>query len=570
MKKRIGTKIILLVGILSFIFIMFGICNVAAISDINAKNREISEVYLELQKIEGKMSVQVQEFRNLMDTAKLKAKGADDIKERAEALQDFLDKMDALCSQTSDQNLNDSFSSYKEHFEEFMSLGITAAEHVDEGDTLSALTILGDCRNRSNNLDEYKNIYTEAMEGRIEFVSNNIDVKIRGTFIFNIVMVVTLLLLALGTIVIVIGTIAHPAKKASRHLNQIVEKIQNDQGDLTERITIKSQDEVGQLVKGVNGFIEQLQVLMRKLGTESERMMSSADNITGRVNVSNENVTSVSASMEELAAGMQEVSATLEQIVDGSSDIYSKIKNMAARAENGAQIVESIKLKAQTIQKNTVHSKTAANQMITEIRSMLEQAVEESRSVKQINELTGDILDITSQTNLLALNASIEAARAGDAGKGFAVVADEIRVLADNSKDTANNIQNISNIVTAAVGKLAKNAEDMLRFVDEDVMKDYDGFVDVANNYQSDAESVDEILSEFAEHTAEVEEIMERMNSGISNISTTVDESAKGVSNAAENTGILVEAMEEIRQETENNQNISRELRSEVERFKRV
>ena len=184
--------------------------------------------------------------------------------------------------------------------------------------------------------------------------------------------------------------------------------------------------------------------------------------------------------------------------------------------------------------------------------------------------MTGDILDITGQTNLLALNASIEAARAGEAGKGFAVVADEIRILADSSKHAANNIQNISAMVTTAVERLAQNAEDMLHFIDEDVMKDYDGFVEVANYYQEDAERVNEILTEFAGSTSEVEAIMEQMNSGISNISSTVDESAKGVANAAENAGSLVEAMVHIQQETENNQSISRELRGEVERFKKV
>ena len=116
MRKRIGTKIIFLVGILSLIFILFGISNVTAISEINARNREISDVYLELQKIEGKMSVQVQEFRNLMDTAKLKVQGAENIKKRAESLQEFLDKMDELCNHTADQALNESFASYKKHF----------------------------------------------------------------------------------------------------------------------------------------------------------------------------------------------------------------------------------------------------------------------------------------------------------------------------------------------------------------------------------------------------------------------------------------------------------------------
>ena len=570
MKKRIGTKIILLVGILSMIFILFGVANVAAVSEINERNSEISDIYLELQKIEGKMSVQVQEYLGFMETSKLKAQGEENIRKKAEALQDYLDSMDELCKRTKDQTLYDSFAAYKRQFEEFMSLGPEAAQNLKKGDFFAAQNVLKECRERSESLTAYKDGYTEAMEARILYVSRGIEAKISGTYLFNIVMVLILLFLAFGTILIVIFTIARPAKRASGHLNQIVEKIQNEQGDLTERIVIKSQDEVGQLVSGVNGFIEQLQLLIQKLKEESERMMDSADSITNRVTVSNENVTSVSAAMEELAASMQEVSATLEQIVDGSSDIYSKIQKMAKRAENGAELVEDIKVKAQNIRKNTVESKTAATQIIAKIRSMLEEAVEESRSVEQINALTGDILDITGQTNLLALNASIEAARAGEAGKGFAVVADEIRILADSSKHAANNIQNISAMVTTAVERLAQNAEDMLHFIDEDVMKDYDGFVEVANYYQEDAERVNEILTEFAGSTSEVEAIMEQMNSGISNISSTVDESAKGVANAAENAGSLVEAMVHIQQETENNQSISRELRGEVERFKKV
>ena len=110
----------------------------------------------------------------------------------------------------------------------------------------------------------------------------------------------------------------------------------------------------------------------------------------------------------------------------------------------------------------------------------------------------------------------------------------------------------------------------MLQFIDENVMKDYDGFVDVANNYHHDAEDVDAILTEFASGTAEMQMTMQRINVGINDIATTVDESAKGVSNVAENTGSLVEAMAHIQKETQNSQSISRELCGEVERFKKV
>lgn len=570
MKKSIGIKVIFLLGILSVVFVLFGFANIAAMSEINSRNKEISEIYLELQKIEGKMSVNVQEFRGLMDTAKLKAQGSEKIQQKINVLQEYFDRMEQLCRETEDSLLNESFLAYKGHFEEFMSLGLKATTALEEDDTLTSLSVLGDCRDKSIDLDDYKASYTEAMESRIDNVSREIDTKIAGTYIFNIVMLIIFLLLALCTVAIVIRTIAWPAKKASKQLNQIVQQIQENKGDLTERIAVKSRDEVGQLVDGVNSFIEQLQLLMRKLQAESERMMDSAENITVRVNESNENVTSVSANMEQLAAGMQEVSATLEQIVDGSNGIYTKVKAMAEEAENGASLVQEIKDKAKTIRKSTVESKTAASNMIVEIRSMLEKSVEESRSVGQINELTGEILDIARQTNLLALNASIEAARAGESGKGFAVVADEIRMLADSSKDTANNIQNISNMVTEAVEKLSQNAEDMLSFIDGNIMKDYDDFEAVSNYYHDDAESVNVILSEFANNTSEMESIMQQINAGISNISCTVDESAKGVANAAHSAGTLVEAMAHIQEETKNNQNISKELRSEVERFKRV
>lgn len=570
MKKRIGAKVIVLLGILSLFFLAFSVANVMALSEINEKNSEIAEIYLELQKIEGQMSVQAQEFRGLMESGKLKAQGVEKIEQKAADLQVYLDNMDALCKKTKDALLNDSFVAYKEQFEDFMALGIQAAQVIAQGDSIGTLEVLSQSRQKREVLDSSKSAYTEAMESRINLVANEIDVKIFGTYIFNVSMIVVFILMVGVTFLIVVRTIASPAKKASGHLNQIVEKIQKDEGDLTERITVKTQDEVGQLVSGVNGFIEQLQSLMQKLKGESARMMESADTITDRVNISNENVNSVSAAMEQLAASMEEVSASLEQITDGSNDIYNKAKVLAGRAGNGADLVEQIKIRAQTIRKSAVGSKSAASEMIGEIRVMLEQAVQESKSVGQINELTGDILDISSQTNLLALNASIEAARAGDAGKGFAVVADEIRVLADNSRDAANNIQSISNLVTAAVEKLALNAENMLQFIDENVMKDYDGFVDVANNYHHDAEDMDVILTEFASGASDMQMTMQRINMGINDIATTVDESAKGVSNVAENTGSLVEAMAHIQKETQNSQSISRELCGEVERFKKV
>ncbi|MCI8484545.1 MAG: methyl-accepting chemotaxis protein [Lachnospiraceae bacterium] len=570
MKKRIGTKIIMMIGLLSIIFILFGLANVAALSEIGRRSKEITDTYLELEKQQGELSAQVQELWLYEDIEDIQAVGIEALEKKVAAIQEKMDTVNKLCQKSKDKGLINSYGTYQEQMEDFLSLGMQIAAAAVSGEIEELPGLLGEREQLISDLEESKIAYSESLENKVQYVSDKIDIKISGTHTFNMAAILVFLVLAAGVMWIVIKTVAAPAKNASGHLNEIVEKLQKNEGDLTERIEVSTEDEVGQLVSGVNGFMDQLQSVMQKLREHSQQMLDSVDHINSRVNSSNENVTNVSASMEQLAASMEEVSATLEQIADGSNGIYEKVKSMADRAENGADLVEKIKDRAQDVRKSTVENKTAVNKMLVAIRSTLEEAVSESRSVERINELTGDILDITSQTNLLALNASIEAARAGDAGKGFAVVADEIRVLADNSRDTANNIQDISHLVTSAVEKLAQNAEDMLKFIDENVLKDYDGFVEVANFYQKDAESVNEMVTEFADRTSEAEEIMERINTGINNISVTVDESAKGVTNAAESAGSLVEAMAHIQQEAENNQSISRELRSEVERFKKV
>lgn len=365
-------------------------------------------------------------------------------------------------------------------------------------------------------------------------------------------------------------TVSKPAKNASGHLTKIIEKIDNNEGDLTERIEVKTKDEVGQLVSGVNGFIEQLQGIMVKIRDESTHMNELVGNITTGINNSNESASSISATMEELSASMEEVAATLDEITTGSQDVLNSANEMGDMAEEGKDFVGGIKERAINVRSEAETSKSTTTEMLSGIRELLEVAIENSRSVEQINELTNDILGISSQTNLLALNASIEAARAGDAGRGFAVVADEIRDLAERSKDTANNIQAISGMVTSAVEDLAKNANDMIAFIDQTVLADYDKFVGMANTYHDDADHMDEILQNFYASAERLRGTMAQMAEGIDGINIAVDESAQGVTSAAQSTGALVEALITIKGEADVNREISEGLQDEVGRFKNI
>lgn len=443
---------------------------------------------------------------------------------------------------------------------------------------LSALSIInGFNKEIESNINQYMDAAKQGNSEQMQEIEESLTsilyhntLRIEGTCTFDMVLIVAVVIAMAITVFVVIKTVSGPAKKANLHLNKIVEKMKENKGDLTARIPVRSKDEVGRLVSGINGFIENLQNVIKTIKTNTRNLLDVSENIVAQVSTSSESAMNVSASTEELSANMQEISVALDEIATESKDVLGKVQNISNTADDGVEMVNDIKHRATDMYDETVKSKEATLGVINNIRTTLEAAVEESKSVEQINGLTSDILNITSQTNLLALNASIEAARAGEAGKGFAVVADEIRVLADSSRDAANNIQNISNMVTDAVEKLAANAGDMLKFVDEKVIKDYEGFVKVANQYQEDADQMNHILTEFAGMSSQMEATMSTMNHSLGDISMAVDESAQGVTGVAENAVSLVNAISQIQQATERSQEISKELQEKTDRFERV
>lgn len=411
---------------------------------------------------------------------------------------------------------------------------------------------------------------TTQIETDIEYWIDKTETKVSGTYAFDVVLVVASIAVTIVAGIVALRMIVTPAKKASTELAEIVGNIQAGEGDLTARVPVNANDEIGQLADGVNGFIITLQGFVTTMKGNADNMAASVDKVTAQVDEANRSVTNISSATEELAASMQEVSATTQQISEGSASVLERVKGVNANAGVGVEIVTDIKKRAKVMREETLSSKKAATDVFEGIEEVLEVSVKDSRSVEQIRELTGDILSIASQTNLLALNASIEAARAGEAGRGFAVVADEIRQLADNSRETANSIQEISDVVIEAVEQLAKHANEMLEFVDGNVMKDYDSFVDIVNQYQQDAEKMDEILSSFAEQASIMADTMQVMDTGIGDIATTMDESAKAISSVAADASDLVTAMMEIQSETKNNKSISGNMEGQVKQFKKL
>lgn len=409
-----------------------------------------------------------------------------------------------------------------------------------------------------------------ALVDDANYLLERIDMRINGTYLFDLILLGLALIVTVVAIIIAMKLIVNPTKKVSKTLDGIVTSIQNNEGDLTARVDVKSNDEVGQMASGINEFVGLLQENMITMRQSADKLQMSMNVVSNKVAESNESVTSVSSSTEELAASMEEVAATIQELSEYSKSVLNQANEISKDADHGVDVVSDLQERVNETRTNVVQNKKTTTEVMEQIQTALENAVEESKSVKKILDLTQGILDIAGQTNLLALNASIEAARAGEMGKGFAVVADEIRNLADNSQKQANGIQEISTIVINAVDKLVTNANEMLRFMESNVVKDYDSFVEIMSQYQSDTEEINALIAGFASAASNMAKTMNSMNSGMNDMAITIDESANAVTTVATDSGELVEKMVDIQSETNANRIVSEELISVVNRFKKL
>lgn len=391
--------------------------------------------------------------------------------------------------------------------------------------------------------------------------------------LYNQNMILSLILLAISfvafvmVVVVIIKTVVKPLRKQTSELTEIIDEIKGGHGDLTKRVTVKSMDEIGQSSIGINHFIETLQNIMSNIISNSNVLDGVVGNVASSVAASSDNANDISAIMEELSATMEEVSATTNSVSENTTAAEGKVQKMADQTKVMSQYAQDMKKRATELEHTATENMNSTNEMIGEITTEMNQALENSKSVEKVAQLTTDILSISSQTNLLALNASIEAARAGEAGKGFAVVADEIRQLADSSRETANNIQTINEQVIEAVQGLVVSSEKIVGYINENILPDYRAFVQGGQQYNDDATHIDNTMAEYAGEAQDILATMMEMTEAIEGISRAVEESANGVTDAATNIDSLVQSMSTVNGQMEENSTVAKNLKEESAAF---
>ena len=381
-------------------------------------------------------------------------------------------------------------------------------------------------------------------------VSQTADVFTKNSMLLTITALVILIVCLFGAAIIIFvfaKRLAKPLNVANEKVASLVSDINEGHGDLSAEILIQSKDETGQLVSSINEFLATLHRVISTVKATSNNVKDNAIATNDVIAEASESSTSISAVMEELTASMEEVSVSACDMAQSVSAILETVQKVSDESDRGASLVEEIRGRASQIKQVTSENKIEIISTIDHKKKALDEAIEASRKVEKITNLTNDILSIAAQTNLLALNASIEAARAGEAGKGFAVVADEIRQLAESSKGTASSIQIISDGVVSSVNELVEASNSMMNAVIEIIDRDYNGFEGAADTYLGDAEKMNEIITTYNTSMLQLQETVTAVAETISNVSTTIGECTTGVENATENVNSLVESMVSIK-----------------------
>lgn len=582
--QKIGNKLLIAFMALFVIFSSYAGVTYKSLETIKEKGALVSNIYVPLEIATSEMEKSIersQKYTNML-TSYNPATFSGDYKATILAIEEDMDRerqnadysmeqVENYVAISGSERLQEAWNEYKEYIISIWTDMDKIHEYVSKSDFAKASIYLA--VNFTPMIATGTDIqaeYIAALTDATAKTTEEYNLAISKTVLISVCSLVMFLLVILGSLAIINKSISSPAKKAGKQLGEIIKGLDEDEGDLTIRITSKSRDEIGSLTRGINKFLGMLQSLMVKIKENSEILQESVGIVNNNVEKATDNMNNVSAVVEELSASMEQTANVAGALGGNVNQVQEAINTVRRNAETGNTLVDEIHIRANQIREETGKRIESMNMVIEDKQNKLSNSIENSKKVEEIGHLTEEILSIASQTNLLALNASIEAARAGEAGKGFAVVAEEIRNLADNSRDTANNIQHISSQVVEAVQELMINSNEIVDYIKKDIVRDFRGFEDVADKYYDDAEKMNGIVSSLTESTDALNNTMEEMSVSVEDISRAMQESSIGINGVAKNIEEIVESIYDIKEEAANNLEISSKLNMEVGRFKKI
>ena len=574
-KKKLSTKLIILIPV--FILGIFSIIsNVMSVSNIRNVNRsavQISEVSLKNVSGLAEIQKQTQDIHNLglshiiaVDLDSM-IRLVEKIRSQEDALEKDLESYKIYVTPDTKKEYNDIKKNYEElKYECANVMAFSAAGKSEDAYELANGKISKCADAIESDIESIKKIVNQDADAQRQKLTSAYHSSI-GTSIVTILISIAALFSAM---VAVLRWVIHPLANTNREMNEIISGIDNRQGDLTRRVTITNNKEVASVGGGINAFMAKLQEIFRMISNNSRDLEGVVNEVRESVQTSNGSVSDLSALTEELSATMQDISDNASRINENTESVAGEVKSIAEKTIEINQYTKEMKEHAEAMEHAARENMDTTGAKVNDIVSVLSQAIEDSNSVNQVDNLTNDILNIASQTNLLALNASIEAARAGDAGKGFAVVASEISQLAAASQEAANNIQSINAIVITAVHNLADNANGLVEYMNEKILPEFQKFVESGGAYHDKATFIEGVMADFEAKTDSLQNSMDEIANSVNTISHAIEEGVSGVVSAADSTQVLVSDMDKISKKMDENFAIAEGLKKETSVFTKL
>ena len=574
-KKKLSTKFIILIPV--FILGIFSIIsNVMSVSNIKNVNRsavQISEVSLKNVSSLAEIQRQTQDMHNLglshiiaVDLDSM-IQLVEKIRSQEDALEKDLESYKIYVTPDTKKEYNDIKKNYEElKYECANVMAFSAAGKKEDAYELANGKISKCADAIESDIESIKKIVNQDADAQRQKLTSAYHSSI-GTSIVTILISIAALFSAM---VAVLRWVIYPLANTNREMNEIISEIDNRQGDLTRRVTITNNKEVASVGGGINAFMAKLQEIFRMISSNSRDLEGVVNEVRESVQTSNGSVSDLSALTEELSATMQDISDNASRINENTESVAGEVKSIAEKTIEINQYTKEMKEHAEAMEHAARENMDTTGAKVNDIVSVLSQAIEDSNSVNQVDNLTNDILNIASQTNLLALNASIEAARAGDAGKGFAVVASEISQLAAASQEAANNIQSINAIVISAVHNLADNANGLVEYMNEKILPEFQKFVESGGAYHDKATFIESVMADFEAKTDSLQNSMDEIANSVNTISHAIEEGVSGVVSAADSTQVLVSDMDKISKKMDENFAIAEGLKKETSVFTKL
>ena len=395
-------------------------------------------------------------------------------------------------------------------------------------------------------------------------ILGRIDATKRAVVLASAVIV----LLALVLAYILSGVIANPIIAITAVIRRMADYdfIYDDDGK-ADALT-RRKDEIGQIAGAVAVTQKNMVALVKEIAGQAQESSAGSQQLSATAQEVTAQSENINASVQEIAAGMEETSATVEELTASGEQIKSDVAMVEKEAQEGAVRAKEIEQRAEKLKQAAAASRETARSIYQKEQAAIQTAIADAKVVDDIAHMTDVISEIADQTNLLALNAAIEAARAGEQGRGFAVVADEVRKLAEHSAETTSQIQQVIEKVRAAVDQLTAGAGDVLTFIDNQVMADYDIIQETGEQYATDAAYINTLSADFAHAAAQTTIAMDQINTAIEGIAAAVQQTTASSQEIGGSSADVAQALEGVAQTAQVQAQMAEQLTALVARFK--